>query len=321
MAKYTFLIPTYKPDYLKEALNSILSQTFVDFNVIISNDCSPFDIKSIVTGFDDSRIIYRENEKNIGGERLVEHWNKLVTLCDSDYLIMAADDDIYNPNFLQDVDTLVNKYPNVDIIRTRTCKINGNNEITDTEGICDEIGTDLDATYNSFCSDQIWCVGNYIFKTEALKKAGGFEDFPYAWFSDLATALKIAKNGIGYTSDNGFRFRLSESNISNTKKYKMLDQQKFEATIRFGEWISEYFSEITPSCDTLSKRRFSKALHCANTIIHSQLGDYGWAVSIRCLLQAYHRISHLNGFSKSSFIKNYTLAMLARKFGKYVGQS
>ncbi len=319
MAKYTFLIPAFKPTYLKEAIDSILGQTFGDFNIIVSNDYSPYDIASIISEFDDPRIIYRENEINIGGERLTDHWNKLVNLCDSDYLIMAADDDIYTPNFLQDVETLVNKYPGVDIIRSRTCRIDRENDIIDAECICDETGTVTDAAYNSFCTDQIWCVGNYIFKTKALKRAGGFEDFPYAWFSDMATALKMSVNGICYTSHAGFKFRLSESNISNTKKNKKLDAEKFEATVRFGEWLSQFFSMISPSSDTLSKRRYSKALHSANNIIYSQLGDYGWAVNAATLIRTFHRLSRSKGFSKSSFIKNYTLAALARKIGKYVG--
>ena len=102
MAKYTFLVPVFKPDFLDKALESMLNQSFEDFVIILSNDCSPYDIKSVVNRFNDSRIIYRENRENIGGYRLVDHWNLLVQLCESPYLIMAADDDIYEKNFLKD---------------------------------------------------------------------------------------------------------------------------------------------------------------------------------------------------------------------------
>ena len=37
--KYTFLLPAYKAKYLDKALDSIKRQTFVDFQVIVSDDC------------------------------------------------------------------------------------------------------------------------------------------------------------------------------------------------------------------------------------------------------------------------------------------
>ena len=78
MAKYTFLVPAFKPAFFDIAIGSMLSQSFEDFNIIISNDCSPYDLKSIVDRYKDIRITYRENPTNIGGYRLVDHWNKLV---------------------------------------------------------------------------------------------------------------------------------------------------------------------------------------------------------------------------------------------------
>lgn len=44
MAKYTFLIPAYKAEFLHEALSSIQNQTYKNFSVIISNDKSPQDL-------------------------------------------------------------------------------------------------------------------------------------------------------------------------------------------------------------------------------------------------------------------------------------
>lgn len=50
--KYNFLLPAYKPDFFKEALDSILGQTYRDFKLIIWDDCSPYDLKSIVDEYD-----------------------------------------------------------------------------------------------------------------------------------------------------------------------------------------------------------------------------------------------------------------------------
>lgn len=45
--KYTFLLPAYKTAFLEEALSSIQSQTYKDFTVIVSDDCSPQPVKEV----------------------------------------------------------------------------------------------------------------------------------------------------------------------------------------------------------------------------------------------------------------------------------
>ena len=131
MIKYTFLLPAYKPNFLEEALVSIKEQTYADFKVIVSDDCSPHDLKSIFekTCGDDPRFVFRRNEKNMGGKSLVSHWNLLVDMCDTEYFVMASDDDVYEPTFLEGVDKLTQKYPKVDLIRARCKKINEKGDV------------------------------------------------------------------------------------------------------------------------------------------------------------------------------------------------
>lgn len=73
MTKYTFLLPAFKPDFFEVALRSIKSQTLKNFRVLVSDDCSSHDLKSIydkVCG-DDVRFLYRRNEVNMGNNSLV----------------------------------------------------------------------------------------------------------------------------------------------------------------------------------------------------------------------------------------------------------
>ena len=118
--KYTFLLPAYKGKYLEEALRSILSQTYSDFKVIVSDDCSPENLQDIVEKFqDDNRVVYRRNQENIGGKSLVAHWNLLLDLCDTEYCILASDDDVYSPEFLSEIDALTIQYASVDLFHAR----------------------------------------------------------------------------------------------------------------------------------------------------------------------------------------------------------
>ena len=64
--------------------------------------------------------------------------------------------------------------------------------------------------------------------------------------------------------------------------------------------------------------RFYRTSSNAKNIIYSQIGDYGWSIGYLDFIKMYRRISKWPDFSKGSFVKNYTLAALSRKIGKYV---
>ena len=131
MVQYTFCLPAYKADYFEEALRSIQKQTYHDFKVIVSDDCSQEELKpkfDKVSGTD-SRFVYRRNTENIGGKNLVKHWNLLVDMCETEYLILASDDDIYDSSFLENIDGLVRKYPECDVFRARVRRVDENCDV------------------------------------------------------------------------------------------------------------------------------------------------------------------------------------------------
>src|SRR3989344_921968 len=66
---FSIVIPTYnRASFLKASIAITLQQTFKDFEIIISNNCSTDDTRKVVNSFKDKRIRYFENKKNIGGE-------------------------------------------------------------------------------------------------------------------------------------------------------------------------------------------------------------------------------------------------------------
>ena len=63
---FSILIPAYKSSYLRKCLDSVLSQTYKNYEIIIVDDDSPEDLKSIVDEYPTSQIKYFRNEKNCG---------------------------------------------------------------------------------------------------------------------------------------------------------------------------------------------------------------------------------------------------------------
>ena len=92
--KVSVLTPLYNTDpvFLREMIESILNQTFRDFEFILLND-SPDnrEIEEIVRSYQDPRIVYVENESNLG---ISESRNKLLALSRGEYVAIFDHDDI-----------------------------------------------------------------------------------------------------------------------------------------------------------------------------------------------------------------------------------
>lgn len=236
MTKYTFLLPAFKVEHFVKMLESLQHQTYTDFRVIISDDCAPEDIKTVCYPYlEDSRFSYRRNEENMGSKSLVSHWNKLVGMCDTEYLIMASDDDVYEPTFLEEIDLLVRKYPEVDLLRARAEIIDEKEVVVRRDNVYPETADQLEFMLQYEHPCHVTCVANYVFKTEVLKSIGGFVDYPLAWKSDTMTTNLMAKNAVANTQNVLFRFRVSGQNISSmdnsdvlVKKYKATEMKDID---------------------------------------------------------------------------------------------
>lgn len=68
MPKISVVMPVYNTEekFLREAMESILNQTFTDFELIMINDCSTTNVEEIILSYKDARIIYLKNEQNMG---------------------------------------------------------------------------------------------------------------------------------------------------------------------------------------------------------------------------------------------------------------
>jgi len=96
------LMPIYNGElYLKEAIESILNQTFTDFEFIIINDGSSDGSEAIILSYDDTRIRYVKNESNL---KISQTLNKGVALAKGQYIArMDADDISYSERFERQV--------------------------------------------------------------------------------------------------------------------------------------------------------------------------------------------------------------------------
>ena len=207
-------MPAYKSQFLYDAIASIVAQTNPDWELVVVDDCSPYDLKSIVDRFDDKRIRYYRNETNIGGSNLVKQWNCSVSLAQGEWIVLAADDDLYDSRFVDECLKLTEKYPSVDVVRSRVLQIDENGNRIWDDGVMTEYSDKYEYLHDWLTAKAFTCVGNFMFRKSALEEIGGFMDFPCAFGSDIATPILLSQNGAANTADMLFSFRQSTQHLS-----------------------------------------------------------------------------------------------------------
>jgi len=115
MPKVSILMPIYKtePAYLKEAIESVLHQTYSDFEFLILDDCPKDTRESLITSFKDKRIKYFKNEKNLG---ISQSRNKLLDLAKGEYIAIMDHDDVSLPDRLAEQVKVLDKNAKIGVV-------------------------------------------------------------------------------------------------------------------------------------------------------------------------------------------------------------
>lgn len=131
MPTVSVIIPNYNyAPYLKERINSVLNQTFQDFEVIILDDKSTDNSRDIIELYRNhpkvSHTIY--NEENSGST--FKQWNKGIELAKSEWIWIAESDDTAEITFLETLISETKKNKNIVLAYCQSSRMNSNGEKT-----------------------------------------------------------------------------------------------------------------------------------------------------------------------------------------------
>lgn len=212
------VIPVYKGElFLKEAIDSILHQTYVFFELILVDDASPDGSSSIIHQYHDDRIKYVKNEVNIG---IGLSRKKGIELAKGKYIALLDQDDISYPYRLEKQVEFMEANPHIgassghaDIIDTRG-QLNGS-KIEASIGKKLEVELIFQYVFNNPAS---------IYRKDAIIKAGNFRDEyceDYSLLIRLIEHCKIANLPVAL-----IKYRIHGENTSIKQLDKMLDGEK-----------------------------------------------------------------------------------------------
>ncbi len=168
--KITVLLSVFNDEkYISEAIDSILSQTFKDFELLIIDDCSTDGTIDVIQNYKDPRIRLIVNKKNID---ITKSLNKGLKLARGTYIARHDSDDLSTPERLEKQFNFLEDNKDYAAVGSRTEFIDGN---------CNHIGywkQEISAEEIFYALSYRCCLtsSSMIFNKEIISKIGGYDE-------------------------------------------------------------------------------------------------------------------------------------------------
>ena len=255
-------------DYLAQAIDSVLNQTFLNWELIIINDCSTDKTGEILNEYAlrDERIKVHTNEVNL---RLPSSLNKALTLAQGKYIARMDADDICLPNRLQEQYNFMEKNKDVAL---SSCKFMTLKNETISSGGCGG-KCDFESIKALLLVTNPILHPGIIAKAEIIKELGYNEKFTCSEDMQLWTRFVLRGERVEILPEYLMIYRLHDKQITQTT----LEKQK-------GEVLSiqkEYLSKLLQPMNEERKEFYINGIYFRNdTDINKFCEFYKWAKSV-----------------------------------------
>lgn len=267
--KISLIMSVYNgEDYLAETIDSVLNQTFNDWEIIIINDCSTDKTSEILAEYAsiDSRIKVHTNEINL---RLPASLNKALSLAEGKYIARMDADDICMPDRLQKQYDFMEANPEVDLSSCRFLTLKNG---VYSSGGCG--GKDDDESIKALLlvTNPILHPG-IIARADAIKSLGYDKNFTCTEDMELWTRFVLSNKKIEILSEYLMIYRLHDKQITETT----LDKQRNEVI----KIQKNYFAKLLKPMNEEQEKFYINGIYFRkNTNILEFIAFYRWAKSI-----------------------------------------
>jgi glycosyltransferase involved in cell wall biosynthesis len=251
----SFCMTTYKrSDYLKKTLQSILLQTYANYEVVVSDNDVEQSARRTVEGFNDTRFRYFANEENVG---MKKSFNRSLERSAGEFIVMIADDDPVYPDMLETLIGLSWRHPSYgmylggcnwfctdpEIASLYSLKVGMNSCLANKPvGLVETYSAN--AFLKNFFNFRIfpsYLWSTCIVKREILIANGGVPDYDTAFLGDYAY-LSIMASHSGCVVINS---PLGHQTIHTQNFGRAQNEQISQAATNFIEYVSKRINHIS----------------------------------------------------------------------------
>lgn len=271
--RLSVIIPNYNhARFLRQRIDSILQQTFQDFELILLDDCSTDDSRSILSSYAvDQRVRIEFNDANSGST--YKQWNKGVRLARCEYVWIAESDDYADEHLLERLVAVLDADPKIAYAYCKSWQVSAGGDL---DGFADNYLADLDPVRwtADYCADGVEECRNYfvqmtpvpnasavVFRKTLYDKVGGADE-SFRLLGDWKLWAAMALQGkVAYSAEplNYFRYH----NASVRSKNGGMRTEALEC-LRVICWILE---RVTPAESVLKKMRAIQSDHWVPTVM------------------------------------------------------
>ena len=225
-------MPTYNvAPYVKEAVESVLRQSYADFELLVIDDCSTDGTLNVVRGIDDPRIRIVQNERNLG---LSENLNRGLSLIKTDLVSRMDGDDIAEPHWLKSEVDYLDAHPDIGICGGGFERFGTVNTVVRMPEKPEEINVQMLMQ----CSIIVPTFRMSLYRDHGLRYRS--EAFPAEDYRFWADCLRVTK---AYNiQDTLFHYRMHPSQICSsmvTKQKEKVNEVRNYMLDLFGEGLSD----------------------------------------------------------------------------------
>lgn len=243
-------MPAYNAGkYLKVAIDSILNQTYKNFELIIINDGSSDNTEEIILSYNDPRIVYIKNEYNL---KLIKTLNKGIDKAKGEFISRMDSDDQALPNLFKSELKAFEKHPDVGIINTLTYHMSEDGSRIRPNRQYFKISPEVCSVVCIY-ANMISHPGVMV-KGDLMRKYHYNDDEKYLHFEDSELWSRMFADGIKcYTlSERLVNYRMSPTSINALyAKERFQRKQDFMVSYMQKHWRYEWHT-LPPITDTKS---------------------------------------------------------------------
>lgn len=238
-SKISIVMSVYNGErYLQESVNSILNQTFSDFEFIIIDDGSTDGTWRILEKYasQDSRIVLVRNQKNIG---LTRSLNKGLKLSSGKYIARQDADDISLPKRLEKEEKFLDEHPKVVLVSYSTEKIDSEGR---SLGKFKNQGDPDFVAWHLLFYNYIMCHSQVMFRRDPVMDLGGYSEDRY-YAQDYELWLRLVEVGdIVVLPETLVKWRFHSENISNRNSLEQESYALNDSRHTIAKLVGEEFS-------------------------------------------------------------------------------
>ena len=135
LPRVSICIPSYNCGaFIGKTIQSVLNQTYQDFEIIVVDDCSTDNSEEVIKSFKDPRIRFFRNEKNLG---MVPNTNKAVRLARGEFVDILHPDDYYAPKMIETALKAFSENPDVGFTCSSYVVVDEDDKIVTEVKLCD----------------------------------------------------------------------------------------------------------------------------------------------------------------------------------------